>query len=69
MVSCLLPSLHAHCLFLFSVFGVFCLLWQGDVEATMTRDEVFRRLVTLGIGLNVTFVLWGVLQVRTVGGA
>ena len=29
----------------------------------MTRDEVFRRLVTLGVGLNVTFVLWGVLQV------
>lgn len=29
----------------------------------MTRDEVFRRLVTLGVGLNITFVLWGVLQV------
>lgn len=36
---------------------------QGDLENTMTRDEVFRRLITLGVGLNVTFVLWGVLQV------
>lgn len=33
----------------------------------MTRDEVFRRLVTLGVGLNVTFVLWGVLQVSPRG--
>eukprot|EP00904_Undaria_pinnatifida_P007900 jgi/Undpi1/423/HiC_scaffold_1.g00419.m1 len=42
--------------------------FDGDVEATMTRDEVFRRLVTLGIGLNVTFVLWGVLQERILKG-
>lgn len=29
----------------------------------MTRDEVFRRLAFLGVGLNVTFVMWGILQV------
>lgn len=29
----------------------------------MSRDEVFRRLTFLGVGLNVTFVLWGILQV------
>ncbi|CAM9110803.1 unnamed protein product [Scytosiphon promiscuus] len=36
--------------------------FDADLEHTMTRDEVFRRLVTLAVGLNVTFVLWGVLQ-------
>lgn len=30
----------------------------------MTRDEVFRRLAFLGVGLNVTFVTWGILQVK-----
>ncbi|CAM9312547.1 unnamed protein product, partial [Hapterophycus canaliculatus] len=42
--------------------------FDGDLEHTMTRDEVFRRLVTLGVGLNVTFVLWGVLQERILKG-
>ena len=36
-----------------------------DAEVPMTRDEVFKRLMTLGAGLNITFVLWGVLQVMS----
>ncbi|CAM9173924.1 unnamed protein product, partial [Phaeothamnion confervicola] len=28
-------------------------------NSTMTKDQVFKRLITLAIGLNVTFVIWG----------
>ncbi|CAM9806303.1 unnamed protein product, partial [Ectocarpus sp. 12 AP-2014] len=42
--------------------------FDADLEHTMTRDEVFRRLVILAVGLNVTFVLWGVLQERILKG-
>lgn len=44
-----------------------CLLFlfvkQESSDMAMSREEVFRRLVFLGVGLNVTFVLWGILQV------
>ncbi|CAM9143827.1 unnamed protein product, partial [Discosporangium mesarthrocarpum] len=40
------------------------LLDFDDVEPLMTKEEVIRRLLTLGVGLNVTFTLWGVIQER-----
>lgn len=41
-----------------------CATPQGpEDEALAPRSEVIKKLAGLGLGLNVTFVTWGVLQV------
>lgn len=42
--------------------------FDASSEIAMSRDEVFRRLAFLGVGLNVTFVMWGILQERILKG-